>query len=58
MAWHGGRQLSDEEINDIREAWTPIEVADRLSSVAAPWYVAAGWALDAGVGKSPPDVAT
>lgn len=26
--------------------WTPHEVAGRLAGVAAPWYVAAGWALD------------
>ena len=28
------------------DAWHPEVVATRLSGVAAPWYVAAGWALD------------
>jgi hypothetical protein len=28
------------------QPWSPWEVRDRLSSVTAPWYVAAGWALD------------
>jgi hypothetical protein len=27
-------------------AWHPREVAERLAGVKAPWYVAAGWALD------------
>ncbi|MEU5216552.1 hypothetical protein AB0G79_10185 [Streptomyces sp. NPDC020807] len=27
-------------------AWRPEQVAERLGGVAAPWYVAAGWALD------------
>lgn len=46
----GGVELSPEEIEalDARwaKAWTPTEVAGRLDGVAAPWYVAAGWALD------------
>jgi len=28
------------------EAWTPDDVARRLRGVGAPWYVAAGWAID------------
>jgi Aminoglycoside-2''-adenylyltransferase len=28
------------------DAWSPKEVAKRLERLAAPWYVAAGWALD------------
>ena len=28
------------------DAWTPAEAADLLEGVAAPWYVAAGWAID------------
>jgi Aminoglycoside-2''-adenylyltransferase len=28
------------------DAWQPGEVAKRLSHVEAPWYVAAGWAID------------
>jgi hypothetical protein len=28
------------------DAWTPAEAADRLRGVGAPWYVAAGWAID------------
>lgn len=27
-------------------AWTPRQAAQRLDGVTAPWYVAAGWALD------------
>lgn len=41
-----GRELTDAEIGELWDAWTPGEVARRLSSVAAPWYVAAGWALE------------
>jgi hypothetical protein len=28
------------------DAWEPAEVARRLARVAAPWYVAGGWAID------------
>ena len=28
------------------DAWSPEEVSRRLARVEAPWYVAAGWALD------------
>lgn len=31
--------------------WSPREAADRLSGVSAPWYVAAGWALDLFLGR-------
>jgi hypothetical protein len=41
-----GRELSDGKINTVWQAWTPTEVARRLSKVGAPWYVAAGWALE------------
>ncbi|MBF6129385.1 nucleotidyltransferase domain-containing protein [Nocardia brasiliensis] len=40
------REISAEEADRLWVAWTPGEVAARLSGVAAPWYVAAGWALD------------
>lgn len=30
----------------VWEAWHPGEVARRLAAVDAPWYIAAGWALD------------
>jgi hypothetical protein len=46
----GGIELSAAEIDalDARwsSSWTPAEVARRMTGVAAPWYVAAGWALD------------
>jgi hypothetical protein len=35
--------MSDEIVWD---PWDPAEVARRLAGVTAPWYVAAGWALD------------
>lgn len=41
-----GRVLSDAEIDAAWRPWTPDEVARRLSSVTAPWCVAAGWALE------------
>jgi hypothetical protein len=41
-----GRELAVAEINEFWEAWTPSEVAQRMSTVAAPWYVATGWALE------------
>jgi hypothetical protein len=28
------------------EPWSPWEVADRLTGVSTPWFVAAGWALE------------
>ena len=33
------------------DAWTPADVARRLSGVDVPWYVAAGWALDLFLGE-------
>lgn len=39
---------ADIEALDDRwaRAWTPPEITRRLAGVEAPWYVAAGWALD------------
>ncbi|MGV9879614.1 nucleotidyltransferase domain-containing protein [Streptomyces sp. NPDC003006] len=46
----GGIELSAAELDalDTRwsSCWTPGEVTQRLAGVAAPWCVAAGWALD------------
>ena len=46
----GGVELSPTEIEALgarwSACWTPGEVARRLSGIAAPWCVAAGWALD------------
>ncbi|KAB2594264.1 hypothetical protein [Streptomyces arboris] len=46
----GGHELSPDEIEalDARwsSSWSPGEVARRLAGIDAPWYVAAGWALD------------
>jgi len=46
----GGQKLSPTEVDalDARwsSCWTPGEVAQRLAGIAAPWYVAGGWALD------------
>ena len=33
------------------EAWRPAEIAERLADVQAPWYVAAGWAIDLFLGE-------
>jgi hypothetical protein len=33
------------------EAWRPEQVAERLAGVRAPWYVAAGWAIDLFLGE-------
>ena len=41
-----GRPLSDAHCVRLWDAWTPAEFAQRMARVAAPWYVAAGWALD------------
>lgn len=43
----GGVVASPGEI-DARwaECWNPRDLASRLAGVTAPWYVAAGWALD------------
>lgn len=46
----GGVELSPSEVAalDARwsSCWTPGEVARLLAGLPAPWYVAAGWALD------------
>jgi hypothetical protein len=46
----GGTELSPAAIEalDARwsSCWTPCDVARHLAGIAAPWYVAAGWALD------------
>ncbi|MFF4693813.1 nucleotidyltransferase domain-containing protein [Streptomyces sp. NPDC001307] len=46
----GGIELSPDEIEALparwSSCWTPSEVAQRLAGISAPWYVAAGWALD------------
>lgn len=46
----GGIELSPDDLAalDARwaSAWTPAEVAHRLTGIVTPWYVAAGWALD------------
>ncbi|MEV0136058.1 hypothetical protein AB0H83_47430 [Dactylosporangium sp. NPDC050688] len=46
----GGTAVSPGDVEALEarwaDCWTPREVADRLAGVAAPWYVAAGWALD------------
>lgn len=46
----GGHRLSPAELDGLdarwARAWTPAEIARRLDGVSAPWYVAAGWALD------------
>jgi hypothetical protein len=34
------------------DAWDPAEAAERFAGVAAPWYVAAGWAIDLFLGGS------
>lgn len=51
----GGIELSPAEIEalDARwsSCWTPGDVARRLAGVSAPWYVAAGWAMDLFLGR-------
>jgi hypothetical protein len=46
----GGMELSPAEMEafDARwsSCWTPGQVARQLAGIAAPWCVAAGWALD------------
>jgi hypothetical protein len=46
----GGTELSPAAIEalDARwsSCWSPRDVARHLAGIAAPWYVAAGWALD------------
>jgi hypothetical protein len=46
----GGVELSPAEVEALgarwSSCWTPGEVARNLAGIAAPWCVAAGWALD------------
>lgn len=46
----GGIELSPADIEALDArwslSWTPSEVAQHLTGTVAPWYVAAGWALD------------
>ncbi|MGY0230602.1 nucleotidyltransferase domain-containing protein [Longispora urticae] len=42
----GGTPITHEECDARWRGWTPGEIHDRLAGVTAPWYVAAGWALD------------
>ncbi|WP_229403294.1 nucleotidyltransferase domain-containing protein [Micromonospora okii] len=46
----GGIEVSSSDEASIAarwaQCWTPQEVARRLVGVSAPWYIAAGWALD------------
>jgi hypothetical protein len=46
----GGIKVTPDDLPalDARWAgcWTPHDVARRLAGISAPWYVAAGWALD------------
>ncbi len=48
MAWPAG--LPDP---DAWDAWHPAEAAQILAGVEAPWYVAAGWAIDLFAGGEP-----
>ena len=34
------------------DAWRPEQVAARLEGVRAPWYVAAGWAMESSSASS------
>ena len=36
---------------DAWDSWTPREAALHLARLEAPWYVAAGWALDLVLGR-------
>ncbi|WP_203920744.1 nucleotidyltransferase domain-containing protein [Rugosimonospora africana] len=46
----GGIELSSADLEALparwSSCWTPSDVAQRLSGIATPWCVAAGWALD------------
>ncbi|MEY9934385.1 hypothetical protein ABH926_009053 [Catenulispora sp. GP43] len=46
----GRTDLSPADIEALDDrwarAWSPAEIARRLTGVEVPWYVAAGWALD------------
>jgi hypothetical protein len=51
----GAIQLSPAEIEALHarwsSSWAPSNVAAHLAGIAAPWYVAAGWALDLFLGR-------
>jgi hypothetical protein len=48
----GGIELSSDELEARwASSWTPPVVARRLSGLAAPWCVVAGWALDLFLGR-------
>ncbi|WP_460529046.1 nucleotidyltransferase domain-containing protein [Flindersiella endophytica] len=48
----GGIQRSPAEIKARwSSCWTPSEIAHHLTGIAAPWCVAAGWALDLFLGR-------
>lgn len=51
MSDDGGMVLSPEVIEDRWDAWSPADVARRLSDISTPWCVAAGWAVDLFVGE-------
>jgi hypothetical protein len=36
---------------DAWDAWSPAEAVRHLAGLAAPWYIAAGWALDLFLGR-------
>jgi hypothetical protein len=50
-----GWALSKVELSERWQAWTPSEVAQRLTRVSAPWYIAAGWALELFTSDAPPE---
>ncbi len=46
----GALQAFDPDVSQW-DAWSPEQVARVLSEVEAPWYVAAGWAIDLFLGE-------
>lgn len=40
---------------DAWDAWTPVEIANRLDGVHGAWAVAGGWAIDLFVEDEPRD---
>ncbi|MEU4477958.1 hypothetical protein AB0F68_07845 [Micromonospora sp. NPDC023966] len=46
----GGIEVSPGDVEALEarwaECWKPHDVARRLAGISAPWYIAAGWALD------------
>lgn len=52
-----GRWLAPSEFERIygpQQSWTPQEARDLLAGLAAPWWVAGGWALEAFSGVARP----